>query len=175
MNAWFPPRRARAARAVLVLSAALVVAGLVPLLYFVGLVGWQIATLVQARSWVPLPASLLLSEHSFAFIPQFAWPWLASPDSFLPAHTAVLWVLSRLHAGLAFGLAGLALGALGVVGVLRQRAVIRAQRQELDDRQRRVRDYRNDHSPAPTLDERLEPFISVPKKTRAAGGGGDWT
>jgi hypothetical protein len=175
MNAWFPPRRARAARAVLILSAALVVIGLVPLLYFVGLLGWQIVTLFQTRSWVALPASVLFSEHSFAFIPQLAWPWLASPDSLLPAHTAVVWVLSKVHAGLAFGLAGLALGAVGVLGVLRQRAVIHAQRQDLDDRQRRVRDYRNDHSAAPTLDERLEPFISVPKKSRAAGGGGHWT
>jgi hypothetical protein len=175
MNAWFPPRRARAARAVLILSAALVVLGLVPLLYFVGLLGWQIVTLFQTRSWVALPASVLFSEHSFAFIPQLAWPWLASPDSLLPAHTAIVWVLGKVHAGLVFGLTGLALGAIGVLGVLRQRAVIHAQRQDLDDRQRRVRDYRNDHSAAPTLDERLEPFISVPKKSRAAGGGGHWT
>jgi hypothetical protein len=169
MNAWFPPRRARA---VLILSAALVVAGLVPLLYFVGLVGWQVATLLQTRAWVPLPLSLLFSEHSFAFIPQLAWPWLASPDSLLPAHTAIVWVLSRVHAGLVFGLVGLALGAAGVVGVLRQWAMLRAQRQALDDRNRRVRDYRNDHSAAPTVDERLEPFISVPNKARAAGRGG---
>ena len=175
MNAWFPPRRARATRAALVLSAALVVAGLVPLLYFVGLLGWQITTLVQTRSWVPLPASVFFSEHAFAFIPQFPWPWLASPDSFLPAHTALLWVLNKVHAGLPFGLAGLALGAVGVLRVLRQRAIIRAQRQDLDDRQRRVRDYRNDRSAAPTLDERLEPFISAPKRSRAAGGGGHWT
>ena len=175
MNAWFPPRRARAARAALILSAALVIAGLVPLLYFVGLVGWQVVTLVQTRAWVPLPVSLLFSEHSFAFLPQFAWPWLASPDSLLPAHAAIVWVLSKVHAGLISGFAGLALGAAGVVGVLRQRALIRAQRQELDDRNRRVRDYRNDHSAAPTLDERLEPYISVPKKARAAGGGGHWT
>ena len=140
MNAWFPPRSARAARAVLILSAALVVAGLVPLLYFVGLLGWQIVTLFQTRAWVALPVSLLFSEHSFAFIPQFPWPWLASPDSLLPAHTAIVWVLSKVHAGLVFGLAGLALGAVGVVGVLKQRALQRAQKQELDDRKRRVRD-----------------------------------
>lgn len=175
MNAWFPPRRARAARAALILSAALVAAGLVPLLYFVGLVGWQVVTLFQTRAWVPLPVSLLFTEHSFAFIPQLAWPWLASPDSLLPAHTAILWVLSKVHAGLVFGLAGFALGAAGAIGVLRQRAVIQAQRQDLDDRQRRVRDYRNDHSAAPTVDERLEPFISAPKKARASGGGGRWT
>jgi len=171
MNAWFPPRSARAA---LILSAALVVAGLVPLLYFVGLVGWQVVTLVQTRAWVPLPVSLLFTEHSFAFIPQLPWPWLAGPDSLLPAHAAIVWVLSKVHAGLVFGLVGLALGAAGVVGVLRQRAVIHAQRQDREDRQRRMRDYRNDHSAAPTLDERLEPFISVPKKSRAAGGGGRW-
>lgn len=165
MNASFPPRRARA---VLILSAALVVAGLVPLLYFLGLVGWQVGALLETRAWVPLPASLLFTEHSFAFIPQFAWPWLVNPDSLLPAHTALVWVLSRVHVGLAFGLAGLAIIALGVMGVLRQRAVIRAQRQYSDDRERRVSDYRSDNSPAPTLDERLEPFISSPKK-RAAG------
>ncbi len=175
MNTWFPPRGARAARAVLILSAALAVAGLVPLLYFVGLVGWQIVTLFQTRSWVALPLSLLFTEHSFAFIPQLAWPWLASPDSLLPVHTALVWVLSRVHAGLACGLAGLVIIALGVVGVLRQRAVIEAHRRDVDDRHRRVRDYRNDHSAPPTLDERLEPFISVPKKTRAAAGGGRWT
>ena len=175
MNAWFPPRSARAARAVLILSAALVVAGLVPLLYFVGLLGWQIVTLFQTRAWVALPVSLLFSEHSFAFIPQFPWPWLASPDSLLPAHAAIVWVLGKVHAGLVFGLAGLALGAAGVVGVLRQRAVMRAQRQALDDRKRRVRDYRNDQRAAPTVDERLEPFISVPRKSRAAGGGGRWS
>lgn len=175
MNAWSTPRRARAARTVLIVSAALVVAGLVPLLYFLGLVGWQIAALVQTRSWVPLPASLFFTAHSFAFIPQFPWAWLASPDSLLPAHTALMWVLTKVHAGLAFGLAGLALVAVGILGVLRQRAVLRAQRQAIDDRQRRVRDYRNDNSAAPTLDERLEPFISVPKRSRAAGGGGHWT
>lgn len=165
MNASLPPRRARA---VLILSAALVVAGLVPLLYFAGLVGWKIAALLQTRAWVPLPSSLLFTEHSFAFIPQVPWAWLASPDSLLPAHTALVWVLSRVHVGLASGLAGLAIIAVGVMGVLRQRAVIRAQRQYSDDRERRVSDYRNDNSPAPTLDERLEPFISSPKK-RAAG------
>jgi hypothetical protein len=175
MNAWFPPRRASAARAVLILSAALVVAGLVPLLYFVGLLGWQVVTLFQTRSWVPLPLSLLFSEHSFAFIPQFPWAWLASPDSLLAAHTAIVWALGKVHVGLVFGLAGLALGVVGVAGVLRQRALIRAQKQALADRKRRVRDYRNDHSAAPTLDERLEPFISVPKKARAAGGSRRWT
>lgn len=165
MNASHPPRRARA---VLILSAALALAGLVPLLYFLGLVGWQVGALLQTRAWVALPASLLFTEHSFAFIPQFAWAWLASPDSLLPAHTALMWVLSRVHVGLAFGLAGLAIIAVGVTVVLRQRALIRAQRQYSDDRQRRVRDYCNDNSPAPSIDERLEPFISSPKK-RAAG------
>jgi hypothetical protein len=145
------------------------------LLYFVGLLGWQIVTLFQTRSWVALPVSLLFSEHSFAFIPQFPWPWFASPDSLLPAHAAIAWILGKVHAGLVFGLAGLAPGAVGVVGVLRQRALIRMQRQALDDRNRRVRDYRNDHSAPPRLDERLEPFISAPKRSRAAGGGGHWT
>ena len=51
MNAW--PIRARIALAV---SAVLVVAGAVPVLYFTGLVAWQVVTLVQTGSWVALPA-----------------------------------------------------------------------------------------------------------------------
>lgn len=157
MNTWFPPLRARA---VLSFSAALAVAGLVPVLYFVGLVVWQAAALFQAGSWVPLPMSLVFTHHSFALIPQFPWAWLISPDSLLPAHAVAMWVLSRLHVGLVFALAGLGITALGVMGALRQYAAIRAERQRRDDRLRRVRDYGRDDGHAATLDGRREPFIS---------------
>ena len=160
MNSWFPPLRARV---VLIFSAALVVFGLVPVLYFVGLVAWQFAMLVQTRAWVALPASLLFTEHSFALIPQFPWA-LMSPDS------VMMWVLSRLHTGLIPAMVGLGVMAYGVMSVLRQYAVIRAQKQWREDSLRRVRDYRGDQSTVAPLDERREPFISMPKKSRVAGG-----
>lgn len=139
MNAWFPPLRAKA---VLTFSLALVVAGLVPVLYCVGLVVWQAAALFQAGSWVPLPASVLFTDHPFAFIPKFPW------------------------AGLVFALAGLGMAAAGVTIAFRQHAAIRAERQRRDDRLRRVRDYARDDGQAAPLDGRREPFISDQLRSR---------
>jgi len=156
-------------RTMLFSAAVLVVAGLVPVLYFAGLVAWQISALVQAGSWVPLPAMLLFTNHSLAeagkaapalaFIPELPWAWLMSPESWLPAHTTVTWILGRLHVGLAFAVVGLAAMALGALGAFRQVAAIRAHRQRDEDRLRRVRDYLRD-GPVDSIDGRREPFIS---------------
>jgi hypothetical protein len=155
----------------LVFWATLAIVGLAPVLYLAGLVGWQIVTLFQRGSWVPLPASLLLTEHSFAFLPALGWAWLMSPDSLLPAHAALMWGLGRLHAGLIFGLVGVGLIALGALGVRRHYAAIRAHRQRAEDSRRRVRDYQSDPGHAASFDGRQEPFISEPRKSRAAMGG----
>ena len=168
MSSWFPPLRAKV---MLAFWATLAIAGLAPVLYLAGLLAWQIVTLFQRGSWVPLPASLLLTEHSFAFIPALEWAWLMSPDSLLPAHTALTWVLSGLHAGAMFGLVGLAMIALGVIGVRRQYAAILAHRQRTEERLRRLRDYQDNPGHAASFDERREPFISEPRKSRAAVGG----
>lgn len=168
MSTWFSPLRAKV---MLVFWATVAIAGLVPALYLAGMIAWQVVTLFQLRSWVPLPASLLLTEHSFAFLPALGWAWLMSPDSLLPVHTALMWVLGRVHAGAIFGVVGLPLIALGVIGVLRHYAAIRAHRQRADDRRRRVLDYRNDPDHAAPFDGRREPFISEPRSSRAAAGG----
>jgi hypothetical protein len=130
------------ARTAVMLWAAVTVAGAVPVLCFVAAFAWQLATLFETRAWMPLPATLLF------------------PESLLPSHPAALWILSRLHAGLAPALLGLGIAALGVRGLLRRRAAIRAQRRQYEDRLRRVQDYRREDSPADTLDGRREPFIS---------------
>lgn len=168
MSAWFPPLWAKV---MLAFWAAVAIVGLAPVLYLAGLLAWQIVTLFQTRSWVALPSSLLLTEHSFAFLPALGWAWLMSPDSLLPVHTALMWVLGRVHAGAIFGVVGLALIALGVLGVLRHYAAIRAHRQRAEDSRRRMRDYRNDEAQAAAFDGRREPFISEPRSSRAAVGG----
>lgn len=146
MNAWFPLLKART---VLFFAVMLVVTGLVPVLYFVAIFVWQIVALFQAGSWVPFPATLLFSEHSFAFIPEFPWP----------APKALAWILDRLHLGLVFALPGLAVMALGIFGALGQKALIRAHKQREEDGLRRVRDYRPEGSAADSRDGRREPFI----------------
>jgi len=156
----------------LIYPVLLIVAGAVPVLFFAGLVGWQLITLLQGGGWVPLPALLLFSDPSFAFVPDLSWIWRAGAGS----PPAALWVLSRVHFALLPALAGLAVTALGVLGVLRQRAEQRARRQRHEDRLRRVQDYQREDRSADTLDGRREPFISgltgfgVPQKNPAQRG-----
>ena len=64
--------------------------------------------------------------------------WLPLAASGVPVHVAVLWIA---------GFAGLAIAALGVLGFARQRAAIRAHKQQREDRLRRVQDYLRDGPP----------------------------
>jgi hypothetical protein len=121
----------------LIFPSALVVLGVVPVLCFAALAAWQSIMLFQAGKWVPLPSMGLL------------------PEGVLPAHPAALWMAVALPAA-----AGLAIAALGMLGIRRQRAAIRAHRQQSLDRQRRVEDYRREDAAADRLDGRREPFIA---------------
>jgi hypothetical protein len=121
----------------LMFSAALAIAGALPVLCLAALFVWQLATLFLTRSWTPLPATLLLPEN---------------------LDPAALSVLARVHAGLLPALLGLVIAALGVRGVLRQRTAMRARKRMHEDRLRRVQAYRTDE-PADRLDGRREPFI----------------
>jgi hypothetical protein len=140
----------------LIFSVLLVLVGAVPVLFFAGLVAWQAITLFHGGGWVPLPAFLLFSAHSFSFVPDLSWVWHASADSPPP----VIWVLSRVHFALLPALAGLAIMGVGVRRLLMQRAATRAQRDQHEDRLRRVQDYQRADGSADTLDGRREPFIS---------------
>ena len=154
MNAW-SPRRARAG---LLFSAVLVLLGLVPAAYFLGLFVWQVASSMQAGKWIALPISLVFTEHPYAFLPRFPWPWFTSPDSLLPLHNAMSWALSRVHAGILFGILGVAIIAIGVLGALKHYAALRSYRQQRQDQARRVRDYLRDDLQADSFGRR-EPFI----------------
>jgi hypothetical protein len=139
MNTRFPLLKTRTA---FLLWAALAIVGAVPVVCFAAIVVWQLVMLFQTRSWVPMPATVLF------------------PENLLPGHPAALWVLTRIHAALLPALVGLGIAALGVLGVLRKRAAIRAHRQENEDRLRRVQDYLRDGVMTERLDGRREPFIS---------------
>ena len=154
MNAWSPHR----ARTGLFLSAVLVLVGLVPAVYFLGLLVWQLVSSMQAGKWVALPISLVFTEHSFAFLPHFPWAWFMSPDTLLPLHNAMSWAFGRLHAGLLFGVLGVAIVTVGVLGWLKHYSALRAHRQQRADQARRVRDYRRDDLQADSFGRR-EPFI----------------
>ena len=152
MHAWFSPLRARAS---LFFSAALALAGLVPVAYFVGLFVWQVAVSMQAGKWIALPMSLLFTEHAYTFLPNLP----------LDLPSVLSAVLDRVHAGLLFGLVGLALVAVGLLGVVKQRAALRAYRQWREDRARRVDDYRRDDIHADSFGRREPFFVQYPKES----------
>lgn len=146
MNAGSALRKARMGY---LFAVVLVLAGLVPVLCFLALFGWQLSASIQASKWIALPLTLVFTDHALAFIPEFTW---AAP----PAVTAVL---DRVHVGLIPAVLGLVLIALGVLRALRQKALIRTYRQRNEDRVRRISDYRRDDSRIDLVDGRREPFI----------------
>jgi hypothetical protein len=143
-------------RMALMFSVLLILAGAVPVLLFAGLIAWQLVSLFTGGGWVPLPALLLFTDHSFGFVPDLTWIWRAGADSPQP----IIWVLSRVHFALLPALAGLAVMAAGVRRILAQRAAIRAKRERHDDRLRRVHDYQREDRSPDAFDGRREPFIS---------------
>ena len=156
MKAWF---RLLKARILLLFSAALVPLGLVPVLYFLALVAWQLGARLDTGKWVALPATLILSDYALRaekaaavvpFVPHFDTAW--------STNEVVLLLLGKPHVGLAPALLGCLIIALGVLGVLRQKERIRVLKQWKQDRVRRVQDYRSDTSRA-APDGRVEPFI----------------
>jgi hypothetical protein len=162
----------------LMLGVALVIAGLLPVLYCLALFAWQFGALFQAGSWIALPATLLFNDHValqggklapvLPFIPHMAWPWLMSPESLLALHKLVASFLGRVHVGLVFGLAGLAVMALGALRARNSMSVIRAEKQRRADQLRRVNDYCLDASPARVFQERREPYIGASDVRRVA-------
>jgi hypothetical protein len=159
MKAWF---RLLRARTLLLFSVAVVLIGLVPVLYLLGLLAWQFNVRLEGGPWVALPSALMFADHALlqggkvapvlAYIPQFP-PWAWS------THDAGAYILGKLHVGMAPALIGCAIMAVGVSGMLRQRAMIRIQQDRNRDRVRRIQEYRRDTGRADALDGRVEPFI----------------
>ena len=165
-------------RFLLLAGVALVITGLLPVLYLLALLAWQFSALFEAGSWVALPATLLFADHLalqggkaapvLPFIPHVPWPWLMSPDSLLPLHKLVATLLGRVHVGLVFALAGLALMALGALRARQYTNVIRAEKQRRADQLRRVNDYCLDESRARAFEERREPYMGTGDIRRVA-------
>lgn len=133
----------------LIVNCALVLAGLLPVVYLLALLGWQFAGVFTAGKWVALPATVLFTEHKLDFIPQF--------PSAAPAAAAAF--LDRVHVALIPAVAGLALAAFGALRAARDIAILRAERRQREDRLRRIQDYRRHGFGSVAPDGRREPYI----------------
>jgi hypothetical protein len=162
MMAWL---RLLKARFLLLCSLGVVILGLPPLLYFLGLLAWQFHTLHETGYWVALPAALLSAERALlqsgnlapvlAFIPHIDWPWTTNEVGAR--------ILSELHVGLVPGLIGFAIMAVGISSLLRQRVLIRIHKEHKKRKKATVQQldrYRREAGGADAGDDgRREPFI----------------
>ena len=141
MSAWL---RLLKARVLLLCSLGVILLGLVPVLYFLGIAAWQVDIWLETGFAAPVLAS----------IPPVYRPW--APDVVLPQGLSILQI-----AGIA-GLVGCAIMAVGISTAARQNILIRIHKE-------RKKEARQRH-----YDQRCEPFIGntpeafAPPQSRAA-------
>jgi len=133
------------------LAQALVILGLAPMAYALGLLGWQAWHWALTRAWVPLPIRLLVDPAAqqapqlaaiAPYIPGIDWAWANHPHALtLPVRVLGV-VLDRLHVGLIAVLLGWAVIALGRAMAARQDEIIEWQERQRADRLRRAAQYR---------------------------------
>lgn len=117
------------ARILLLCSVVVVLVGLVPALYLLGLAAWQFDLWYETGVVAPMLAS----------IPSFYRPW--------PPSVVLVQGLTILHLGAIAGVIGCAAMAVGISSALRQSTLIRIHKNRKNEaRQRRY-------------DQRSEPFI----------------
>ena len=138
------------------LSAGLVLAGLLSVLYLLALVGWQYYMQVKTGSWAPLPASLAFDDR--AYVPDAR---LLQVLPFLPelprAPEWSAWILSRLHVAVLPALMGILLVAFGMRITAQRNLIDRHDLRAREDRLRRVR--LGQYGDASGAIERREPYI----------------
>ena len=113
------------------------------------------------KTWTALIFSAALAVTGgvpvLCFVALLVWQLVTLVQT---RHAAPLPAALSFPVILAAALIGLGLAAAGVLGFRRQRAALRAERRQRDDRLRRVQDYRSDGGMVDTLDGRREPFIA---------------
>ena len=133
------------------LAQALVLLGLAPIAYALGLLGWQAANWLHTGAWVALPARLLvhasaLQAPRFAevapFIPAVDWGWANQPQVLILPSRVLGVILDRAHIGLIALLLAWALIAFGRSIAARQAELIAWQQQQRAERLRRAAQYR---------------------------------
>lgn len=136
-----------------------VLAGLMPVLYFLALLGWQVAGIFLWGTWVPLSAALLfLGDPASAGKAAAVLPFIPYIPGVHVTNSVAAMILGKLHVAVIPALIGCAIVARAMLAILRQKARIRAARQRVEDRVRRIDDYRRNGGANP-FDERREPYI----------------
>lgn len=132
-------------------AQTLVILGLAPVAYAIGLFAWQVYTWAITGAWVPLPGHLLVDPTALQaarlaavapFIPSIDWPWVNDPKIAILFARVIGVILYYLHVGVFAGLAGWGLIAFGRSIAARQSELIEWQERQRADRLRRAAQYR---------------------------------
>lgn len=151
MSAWVHLLKARI---LFLCSLAVVLIGLAPLAYLIGLLAWQLHMYRETGILIGLPASLVFTNHALAFIPHLEWAW--------STHDVARQITGNLHIGVIPGLIGSALLAVGISSLLRQRTLIRIHKERRKALAQRLDDQRREASrPDAGFDGRREPVIGA--------------
>ncbi len=132
-------------------AQAIVLVGLAPIAYALGLLGWQAINWLHSGTWVALPARLLVNASAlqaprFAdvvpYVPAVDWAWANHPHVLVMLSRVLGVILDRAHIGVIAALVGWAIIAFGRSLAARQDELIEWQRRQRADRLRRAAQYR---------------------------------
>lgn len=133
------------------LAQALVILGLAPVAYAIGLVAWQIYNWSTTRAWVALSGRLLVDPAALQapalaavapFVPSVDWAWANHPKVLIMLGRVLGVLLDRAPLGLLAVLAGWALISIGRALASRQAEEIAWRERQRADRLRRAAQYR---------------------------------
>lgn len=166
MSAWVHLLKARI---LLFCSLGVVVIGLAPLSYLVGLAAWQLHVYLEAGTWITLPASLVFADRALlqggsiapvlGFIPHLAWGW--------SAHDVLRQIAGNVHIGVLPGLVGLCVIVVGISSLLRQRTLIRIHKERRKALAQTLEGQRESSRVDPAFEGRREPVIGPSEPTPA--------
>jgi hypothetical protein len=161
MGFWFQVKTCVVALFALVVA----VAGLALVLQLAALLLWQYGIALQKPSWPRLPIELLFADRAklattvlapyLQYIPRIEWSWLANREDASATHAVAVWLVSKVHIGVAPALLGVPLLMGGSKLLLGRMRALAGARRYRADRLRRIEQYRRG-----PLEERLEPFDS---------------
>ena len=151
MSAWLHLLKARI---LLLCSLGVVLIGLAPLAYVIGVLAWQFQMYRETGILIGLPAGVVFTNHALAFIPHLDWAW--------SSHDVVRRVASNLHIGVIPGIIGCAMLAVGISSLLRQRLLIRIHKERRKALAQKLENQRPEASPRDAgYDGRREPVIGL--------------
>jgi hypothetical protein len=139
------------ARATNLFAQALVILGLAPIAYALGLLAWQAVTWLHTGAWVPLPARLLVDASALQapqlaeiapYLPGIDWGWANHPKALVLLGKTLGVLLDRVHVGVLAALAGYGVIALGRGLAARQSELVQWREQQRAERLRRAAQYR---------------------------------